>query len=523
LPHADSEEYSFLNYAKVLWRRKLLIIVIVAVAIEGSLAIDNVRPKVYGADASMQLISQNVIQGGGTVGLTPTDIATDIQLVQSAAVKAIVTANLGQPAPKATVTEVGLTEVLNVHVSASNAAFAARTANEYVSAYIKFTTDRYAKQTQQQMTILGAQKQTLQAEIGKIETQIAANSVANASNAALNTQLDNYASQLNQVNTSLMQLQLDQTQVPSGALPVSPVPPNKSPISPKPLTDAVLAGLLGLIVSIGLALTLDFLDDRIRTKEQLHAVSGRLPLLGEIPLFKNWKDEPDNAIIAVLRPKSAAAEAYRSLRTAIQFIGFDSERANVIQITSPMEGEGKTTTVIDLAVTMASSGTRVVVVSCDLRKPGVHKFFKTDNTKGLSSVLGGTVTLESVVAASEEFPNLTCIPSGPIPPNPSELLGSPKLAELFESLRSTNDVILVDSPPVLPVTDAIVVAQVVDVVVLLSRVVQTRARAVAHALELLSNVDAPVKGTVLNAVTVQSSGGRYGRYERYGRYGGYGS
>ena len=516
MPSAEAEVHNFLNYIHVLWRRKLLVIVIVIVAVGLALAIDLARPKVYGATASMQLVSQNVIQGGGTVPLTPTDIATDIQLVQSAAVKAIVTANLGQPAPSLTVTQVGVTEVLDVHISASNPAFAARAANEYVSAYIKFTTDRYAKQTQQQEFILESQRNTLLAEISQIETQIAATSATNVSIAALNTQLGNDELQLSQVNTSLTQLQLAKTQVPSGALTVSPVPPNKSPISPKPLTDAVLAGLLGLIVSIGLALTLDFLDDRIRTKEQLHAVSGRLPLLGEIPLFENWKNQPDNAIIAAARPKSAAAEAYRSLRTAIQFIGFDSERTNVIQITSPMDSEGKTTTVIDLAVTMASSGTQVVVVSCDLRKPGVHKFFKTDNTKGLSSVLGGTATLESVVVASEQFPNLTCIPSGPIPPNPSELLGSPRLAELFESLRSTYDVILVDSPPVLPVTDAIVVAQVVDVVVLLSRVDQTRARAVAHALELLSNVDAPVKGTVLNAFTAQSSGGRYGGYGGYG-------
>jgi capsular exopolysaccharide synthesis family protein len=512
-----------LNYFDLLWRRKFLIIIIVIVFVGLALAIDTVRPKIYGATASMQLISQNVVQGGGTVDLSPTDIATDIQLVQSAAVKAIVTASLGLPAPKAAVTEVGLTEVLDVQVSASSAAFAARAANEYVSAYIEFTSDRFAKQTQQQRTILLTQRRTLQTAITQIETQIATKGAASTSNAALNTQLDSYVAQLDTVVSSLSQLQLDQTQVPSGALLVSPVPPNKSPISPKRLTDGAIAGFLGLILSIGLVLTLDFLDDRIRTKEQLQVVSGKLPLLGEIPYFENWKDQPDDAIIAAVRPKSAAAEAYRSLRTAIQFIGFDSDRAQVIQITSPMESEGKTTTVIDLAFTMASSGTRVVVVSCDLRKPGIHKFFKTDNSKGLSSVLGGTETLESVIVDFEELPNLTCIPAGPIPPNPSELLGSTRLADIFEALRATNDVILVDSPPVLPVTDAIVVAQVVDFVVLLSRENVTHARGIARALELLSNVDAPLKGVVLNAVTAQSSGRRYGGYSRYGGYGGYGS
>jgi tyrosine-protein kinase Etk/Wzc len=280
------------------------------------------------------------------------------------------------------------------------------------------------------------------------------------------------------------------------------------------------------LIGIGLALLLEFLDDRIRTKDQLHVVSGRLPLLGEIPEFDNWKGHSDTAIIAAERPKSAAAEAYRSLRTAIQFIGFDTERTNVIQITSPLESEGKTTTVIDLAVTMASSGARVVVVSCDLRRPGLHHYFKVPNFFGVSSVLAGVETVESVIVRSENIPSLSCLPSGPVPPNPSELLGSLRLAELFEELRATNDVILVDSPPVLPVTDAIVIAQAVDVVVLVARAGQTHARSVTRALELLSNVDAPVKGVILNAVEVDSSrrgNGRYGAYGRYGGYGNYGS
>ena len=522
MPSAESENQTFATYAVALWRHKFLMILVVIICVGSTLGIDTTRSKVYGATASMQLISQNVSQGG-TVALQPSDIATDIQLVQSSAVEAIVAASLGQPAPNPSVTEVGITNVLNITVAASDPAFAAKAANEYVSAYIKFTTDRFANQTQQEEVILQSQRTTLQSEINQIETQIATNSATSASNAALNTQLDSYVAQLDAVVASLTQLQLGQTQVPAGALPVTPAVSNLKPISPKPLIDALLAVLLGLLLAIGLALLLDFFDDRIRSKEQLQAVAEGLPLLGEIPLFENWKDQPDNAIIAVVRPRSGAAEAYRSLRTAIQFIGFDSERANVIQITSPLENEGKTTTVIDLAVTMASGGTRVAVVSCDLRKLGIHKFFKTNNSKGLSSVLAGTETLDSVVVAFEEFANLICVPSGPIPPNPSELLGSPKLVDVFETLRLTNDIILVDSPPVLPVTDAIVVAQVVDFVVLLSRVNQTRVRAVARALELLSNVDAPVKGLVLNAVTPHSSGNRYGGYGGYGRYGGYGS
>ncbi len=517
----ETEEKSFLDYLNVIWRRKYLIIAIVVALVALSIGVDDARAKVYGAPAIMQLVSQNVAQGGGAIELSTTDIATDIQLISSAAVKAIVTANLNQPAPNVAVSEVGLTAVVNVSVSSTNLDFAVRAANEYVNAYIQFTTQRYAQQTKHQETALTTQRATLESEISTIEQQIAASTPSSSSNSGLTTELQVYAAQLEQVNTSLSQLQLDQTLVASGGLLVTPATASNVSVSPKRTTDAVLGAFLGLIIGIGLALLLDFLDDRIRSKEHLHAVTSRLPLLGEIPKFDNWKHHSDTSIVAAERPKSAAAEAYRSLRTAIQFIGFDSERAQVIQITSPMESEGKTTTVIDLAVTMASSGTRVAIVSCDLRKPGIHKFFKTDNSKGLSSVLGGTETLQSVFVAFEELPNLICIPSGPIPPNPSELLGSTRLSDIFEALRATNDVILVDSPPVLPVTDAIVVAQVVDFVVLVARAELSHARAVSRALELLSNVDAPVRGVILNAVEVERSRRGYGRYGAYGNYGSY--
>lgn len=498
-----------------------MIIALVVALVVLSVAVDTVRTKVYGATASMQLVSQNVSQVGGTVELSPTDISTDIELVSSAAVKAIVTVDLHQPAPKVSASEVGLTAIVNVSVSSTNRDFAVRAANDYVSAYIAYTTQRFAQQTKHQESALKTQQATLESEIGAIEQQIASSKPAASANSGLNTELQVYAAQLEEVNTSLSQLQLDQTQVSSGGLLVSPATAGLVSISPKRKTDALLGAFLGLLIGLGLALLLDYLDDRIRNKEQLHAVTGRLPLLGEIPEFDNWKGHAEKAVIAAERPKSAAAEAYRSLRTAVQFIGFDAGHANVIQVTSPMENEGKTTTVIDLAVTMASSGTRVMVVSCDLRRPGLHRYFNAPNSIGLSSVLAGTETADSVIVTSQEFPNLGCLPSGPVPPNPSELLGSPRLAELFVTLRASYDVILVDSPPVLPVTDAIVIAQVVDVVVLVARAGQSHARSVSRALELLSNVDAPVKGVILNAVAVEHSrsGYGYGRYGRYGRYG----
>jgi len=522
LPLVEPEIQPIGLFISKLWRRKLFIIGVVVVCVALTVALDATRQKIYGGTATMQLESQNVTAYNGVAELQPADVATDIQLVESSTIQSLVSSELGTLAPKVTSSEVYTTNVVKVSVSSASPVYAAKVANDYVNAYIKFTTDRYAKQVGQQETILKSQQKTLQNEIQQIESEIASDGSKSSNLTSLNSQLSSDSSQLQTVTNSLTNLQLDLVQVPAGAFMVTPAVADYSPTSPKKVLDVLLALILGLLLAVGIALLLDFFDDRIRSKDQLQVASGGLPLLGEIPFFDDWVEEPENAVIAAVRPQSAAAEAYRSLRTSIQFIGFDVERTSVIQITSPLESEGKTTTVIDLAVTIASSGARVVIVGCDLRKPGLQKFFSGKVDKGLSSILGEAIPLESVLVNSEDYTNLSYVPSGPIPPNPSELLSSKRLAELFDELREKFEVVLVDSPPVLPVTDAIIVAQVVDTVVLLTRSEVTSARAVTHSLELLANVNAPVKGVVLNAVAKQNSGFRYGRY-RYGRYSSYGT
>lgn len=522
MPVAEPESLPVWNYVAKLWRHRLLFISIVVVCVALTVAVDATRHNVYGGTATMQLESQNVTSYNGVAELQPADISTDIQLVESSAIQSLVSSDLGFVAPKVTATEVTTTNVVKISVSSKSPTFAAKAANDYVSAYIKFTTDRYATQVDKQEGILKAQQTTLKNEIQQIETEIAADGPKSSGLTALNSQLSADSSQLQTVTNSLTDLQLDLVEVPTGAFSVTPATANYSPTSPKKLTDALLALVLGILLGAGIALLLDYFDDRIHSKDQLQVASGGLPLLGEIPFFDDWTDELDNAIIATARPQSAAAEAYRSLRTSIQFVGFDTERSSVIQITSPLENEGKTTTVIDLAVTIAAGGTKVVIVGCDLRKPGLQKFFPNSGVQGLSSILSEAVSIDSVLVSSENFPNLSYVPSGSIPPNPSELLASKKLVELFENLREKFDVILLDSPPVLPVTDAIVIAQVVDTIVLITRAEVTTTRAVTRTLELLANVNAPVKGVVLNAVTKQHSSYRYGRY-RYGRYYTYGS
>ncbi len=273
----------------------------------------------------------------------------------------------------------------------------------------------------------------------------------------------------------------------------------------------------GLVLGIGLALLRERLDDRIRTKAELEKVAGGLPSLGLIPTVSEWRDKKRPFLVAAEHAKSPPAEAYRGLRTSIQFIGLD-RTIKTVQITSPAAADGKTTTSANLAVTMAESGQNVVLVSCDLRRPRIHEFFGLANNFGFTSVLVGDTRLEDALVSVPKFGNLTVLPSGPVPPNPSELLGSTKAQEVFARLAQAADVVIIDSPPVLPVTDAAVLAGHVDAVVIVAAAQTTTRRDISRSIEVLNRVDAPIVGVVLNGA---SEADCY-VYYRYGDQYGYG-
>ena len=195
-------------------------------------------------------------------------------------------------------------------------------------------------------------------------------------------------------------------------------------------------------------------------------------------------------------PESAASESFRSLRTSIRFLHL-GRSARVLQVTSPSAGEGKTSTLANLAVTMAGTGQRVCVVCCDLRRPRLHEFFGKDRSVGFSSVITGTPLVEALQPV-EAVPGLYLLAAGPTPPNPAELLASDPVNQIFADLKATFDLVLVDSPPLLPVTDAAVLSWHADVVLMVVSAGRTTRRALSRAAEVLEQVKAPVAGLVVN-------------------------
>ncbi len=288
-----------------------------------------------------------------------------------------------------------------------------------------------------------------------------------------------------------------------------------SPAEPNLFRNLSFALVLGLTTGISLAFVLEGLDNTVRTVEQAQAIS-LLPSLGIIPLgsggasytstgrrlvFAGNKESME--LITKSRPQSQMAEAYRALRTSLLLTSVGAP-PKIILVTSALPEEGKTTTSINCAIVLAQKGGRVLLVDCDLRRPSIHRTLGIVPKAGLTSVLTGGATLQQAIVRSPLVPSLSVLPAGTPPPNPAELLASGKMGELLETLREQYDHIVIDTPPTLPVTDAVVMSTRADAVILVIRAGGTTKHALRQSRDILLQVNARISGVLLNAVNLGS-------------------
>lgn len=283
---------------------------------------------------------------------------------------------------------------------------------------------------------------------------------------------------------------------------VSPAVVPATPSSPDVLRNAVLGGMLAVVAGVGAALVRSLLNTRVTGVDDLRGAKGRT-VLGIIPASRSGEDA---ARVLIDRPHGAAAEAYRELRTNLQFVKLAEGRPSVL-VTSSLAGEGKSTCSVNLAQVMAGSGARVLLVDADLRSPSVHTALGLEGGAGLTTVLIGRADLPDVTQPGGT-PGLDVITSGAVPPNPSELLGSAAMEDVLREAARRYDVIVVDAPPLLPVTDAAVLSQVVGGVLVVAQNERVRRSDLERAMAKLETVEAKVVGMVLNRVR-GISGGRY--------------
>ena len=283
--------------------------------------------------------------------------------------------------------------------------------------------------------------------------------------------------------------------------------PPGSPISPDVGRNLALALLAGLFLGIGFALLRHNLDTRVRTAKDLAEMSGH-PVLASVPMSKNGEA---HQLFMETDPFSPHAEAIRRLRTNLMFVDVTTRKHSFL-VTSPMPGEGKTTTVVNLAMAMADAGTKVLLVDADLRNPSVAKTLGLEGSVGLTTVLLGRATLDEMMMQWGQT-DLFVLPAGEIPPNPSELLGSEAMRDLFAQLTERFDFVLVDTPPVLPVTDAMVVDKLTGGSLMVVAANRTRKRHVADALRVFETSGAKLAGTALNMAPMESVA-YYGYYRQ---------
>ena len=309
------------------------------------------------------------------------------------------------------------------------------------------------------------------------------------------------------------------------------------PSRPAKARNIALAFLVGLVGGIGLALLREYLDNTVKTPDDVEALS-RLPSLAVVPAFGESGShkrrmglfstpgtnghEKRIELVAQHLPKSQMSEAFRALRTAL-LLSQPDHPPQVILVTSALPREGKTTAAANLAVTLAQLGDKTVLVDADLRKPGVGRLLNLGTGKyaGLSSYLAGVSTLDLVTVPHPAIPNLAAIPTGPLPPNPADLLSSHKLADAIAELRTKFKFVVIDSPPIMAATDAVILSVQADGVLLVVRSGETPKEAFTRTRDLLTSVKSRLLGVVLNAVDA-SAPDYYYSYRYYPYSYGYG-
>lgn len=332
---------------------------------------------------------------------------------------------------------------------------------------------------------------------------------------ARDTDPDRAALLANAVSLQLAEAVEDlETQSDSQASPVSmrivvPATPPGAPSSPNPTQNMILGGLAGLVIGLAVAFLRFVLDTTVKTSDDVERVTGAVPI-GTVGYDADVKKRPS----VTIDRDSVRLEAVRVVRTNLQYVDVD-DPPRVIAVTSSLPGEGKTTFACTLAVALAQAGSRVILVEGDLRRPKVAEYLGLENAVGLTDVLAGRLQRDDVLLSWGRG-LITVMPCGPIPPNPSELLGSHQMSALLEDLESSYDYVIVDAPPLLPVTDGAVLARAGDGALLVVRHGKTTRDALRKSLESLSKVDARLLGTVLNFVPVRKRGEGYGYGYGYG-------
>ena len=405
----------------------------------------------------------------------------------------------------------GQTDVVTIDVRSGDSSKAADIANAIAMTYVDWSLERQRSSIRAAADDVQKRLAEAQAKIVAAQAAISDGDGSGARQVELKAANDLYGT----LTEQLTQLQMNEQLATGSGSVLSSATPDPAPVSPKPVRNAALGVILGLILGLGIAVVVEALDNTIKTSEDAEELYGA-PVLCRIPEERRSTKKDAPRLTLVENPGGPAAEAYRMLRNNLGFINFEHDIKTIL-VTSAMPNEGKSTVAANLAVVLARAGKRVVLLSCDFHQPGAASLFDVNQTIGLSDVLGGRTEVKAVLEQPRGFENLWVIPTGAMPPNPSELLGSTTMERLVRNLRDESDWVILDSAPLLAVADAAAVARWIDGTLMVARAGTSTRETARRGREQLDQVGARVLGVALwGQVESTSRGGYEGYVSGYG-------
>jgi non-specific protein-tyrosine kinase len=491
------EGFDIQQYMAVIRSRKWLIISVTALVLIVALAFSYQQKPIYESEA--QVLVKPLAQNTDQTDFEALNLETEVLIATSPAVAQLAadetgTTNGGELLRGLEVSSAQDTEVLLFRYSHTDPQVAQERAQAFAQAYVDHRTETAKGNLDESAQAIQTTIVSLNEQVRALKEQIAATGDP-IEQENLQAQADGYNSQISLERLKLLNIisqgnqDLGEVLYP-GYLPTRPSSPNHS-------KTGAIALLAGLALGVGAAFLKERLDDRLDGRAGLESIFGA-SVLAVVPRSSQWRKASEAYLATESDPHSVVSEAYRTLRTGLLFAASQREIKTVL-ITSAQAGEGKTATTANLGVVLAQAGKRVIIVSADLRKPRLNNFFSTRAPKGLTNVLAGECrATEALVPVSAAASNLRLLPSGPIPGNPAELLGSEAMRKLIAELRGAADFILIDVAPILAVADGMTLAPMVDSVLFIADAGQATGGGIQQARSQLDQVNARVVGAVLN-------------------------
>ena len=526
------------DYLRVLARQWRLIAALTTIVLAFAVTTAMLQTPVY--ESSVEVAIEPVRSGSDAaledLLLRDEIVETERRVITSVNVTSRVIEDLGldmtspQLLRQVSVRAIPNTRVVTISATDTDPAWAAAVANSFATSYLDYRRDRALDEVTAARTNLNQRSQEIQQEIDAIERELGPTTTTGGlspDDEALAAQRDALAQQIAQIAIQLASLDPGAEAIRGGGEILVPAEPATAPVSPRPLRTGVLALVLGLMLGVGAAFLRDHFDDVIRTEDDVKRAAEGMPIVGRLTA---WDDPAaDQKLITLVDPFAANSEEFGALAANVRFALLsrsgrhstgDGRAGRSVSITSSGPGEGKTTVAGNLAVAAASAGRRVILIGADLRKPTMARRFGLPDGAGLTDALVNAADLTDPDKLAAHLvdvgiPRLRVLPAGSIPPNPTELLASAQMSWLHDSLCEMADLVVYDSPPVLPVADTLELAHQADLTFLVARAELCHRRELQHAIERLQGVGADVGGVIVNGVT----GGRTGYGYGYGSYG----